>query len=199
MFTGIIEAVGEVLSLEAQGKNIIIWVKSPISDQLTADQSVSHNGICLTIEEINNGSHRVTAIDETVNKTSLCDLKKGHRVNLERSMMMNGRIDGHIVQGHVDGTAVCSGKKDADGSVEFRFRIEARFAPLIVEKGSICLDGISLTAFDISNNEFSVAIIPYTFEHTNFSSIIENSLVNIEFDILGKYVNRMLELHRLNG
>ena len=194
MFTGIIEAFGIVHSIEKQGTNTTFWISSPISDELEIDQSVAHNGVCLTIEEVKEGRHRVTAIEETLKKTNLAEWQEGILVNLERCMTFNGRIDGHIVQGHVDTTAVCIDKKDADGSWELRFRIPARFAPLVIEKGSISLNGISLTVFNIDEDAFSVAIIPYTYTHTNIQQVNQGSTVNIEFDIIGKYVNRMLAL-----
>ncbi len=194
MFTGIIEASGTIHSIEKQGTNTTFLISSPISAQLKIDQSVSHNGVCLTVEEVKEGMHRVTAIEETLKKTNLSTWQPGTFVNLERCMTMNGRIDGHIVQGHVDTTATCLEKKDADGSWEFRFQFPEQFAALIIEKGSISLNGISLTVFNARNNSFSVAIIPYTYTHTNMQQVKEGSAVNIEFDMIGKYVNRMLAL-----
>ena len=194
MFTGIIEAFGIIQSIDKQGTNATFWISSPISHELKIDQSVSHNGVCLTVEEVKEGLHRVTAIEETLKKTNLSAWQQGTLVNLERCMMMNGRIDGHIVQGHVDTTAVCIEKKDADGGWEFRFRFPMEFAALIIEKGSVSLNGISLTVFNVDSNSFSVAIIPYTYTHTNIQQVKEGSTVNIEFDMIGKYVNRMLAL-----
>lgn len=194
MFTGIIEAFGTIHFIEKQGTNTTFWIASPISNELKADQSVSHNGVCLTVEEIKEGIHKVTAIDETLKKTDLSTWQQGTLVNLERCMTMNGRIDGHIVQGHVDTTAVCTEKKDADGSWEFRFQFPKQFAALIIEKGSVSLNGISLTVFNADTNSFSVAVIPYTYTHTNIQQVREGSTVNIEFDMIGKYVNRMLAL-----
>ncbi|WP_018611415.1 riboflavin synthase [Segetibacter koreensis] len=194
MFTGIIEAFGIIQSIDKQGTNATFWISSPISHELKIDQSVSHNGVCLTVEEVKEGLHRVTAIEETLKKTNLSVWQQGTLVNLERCMMMNGRIDGHIVQGHVDTTAVCIEKKDADGSWEFRFEFPSEFAALIIEKGSVSLNGISLTVFNVDGNSFSVAIIPYTYTHTNIQQVKEGSTVNIEFDMIGKYVNRMLAL-----
>ncbi|MCW3107475.1 MAG: riboflavin synthase [Segetibacter sp.] len=196
MFTGIIEAFGIVHSIERQGTNTTFWISSPISNELKIDQSVSHNGVCLTVEEVNEGRHRVTAIEETLKKTNLSRWQEGTLVNLERCMTLNGRIDGHIVQGHVDTTAVCIEKKDADGSWEFRFKFPVEFGTLVIEKGSISLNGISLTVFNVAANAFSVAIIPYTYTHTNIQQIKEGSTVNIEFDMIGKYVNRMLALQK---
>lgn len=194
MFTGIIEAFGTVQSHEGQGTNATFWISSPISQELKIDQSVSHNGVCLTVEDVKEGMHRVTAIEETLKKTELGTWEKGTLVNIERCMMMNGRIDGHIVQGHVDTTAVCVEKKDANGSWEFRFQFPQQFASLVIEKGSISLNGISLTIFNVVDNLFSVAIIPYTYNHTNIQKVKEGSSVNLEFDIIGKYVNRILSL-----
>lgn len=194
MFTGIIETMGMVESIEKEGSNSIFWLNSPLSNTFKIDQSVAHNGVCLTIDQLSEGKHRVTAISETLEKTELGSWKLGALVNLERCMVMNGRIDGHIVQGHVDCTATCLEKVDKDGSWEFRFRIPPQFSALIIEKGSICLNGISLTIFNVSIDEFSVAIIPYTFTHTNIGTIEVGMSVNIEFDIIGKYANRIAEL-----
>lgn len=197
MFTGIIEAFGVIHSMEKQGTNVTFWISSPVSDELKTDQSVAHNGACLTVEEVKEGRHKVTAIEETIKKTNLSTWKQGTLVNLERCMMMNGRIDGHIVQGHVDTIATCVQKKDADGSWEFQFEFPSHFAALVIEKGSISVNGISLTVFNVDNNSFSVAIIPYTYTHTNIQQVKEGSTVNIEFDMIGKYVNRMLAIPKL--
>jgi riboflavin synthase len=194
MFTGIIEAFGIIHSIERQGTNVTFRILSPISNELKVDQSVSHNGVCLTVEDVKEGVHSVTAIEETLKKTNLLAWEEGTLVNLERCMTMNGRIDGHIVQGHVDTTAICTEKKDADGSWEFSFQFPKQFSPLVIEKGSISLNGISLTIFNVDDSSFSVAIIPYTYSHTNIQQVKEGSTVNIEFDIIGKYVNRMLAL-----
>ena len=196
MFTGIIEAFGTVDSVENNGANSTFWISSPISGQLKIDQSVSHNGVCLTVEEVTDKRHRVTAVEETLKKTNLRDWQPGVLVNLERCMTFNGRIDGHIVQGHVDATAVCESKKDANGSWEFKFRFPAAFAPLVIEKGSISLNGISLTVFDVTGSTFSVAIIPYTYTHTNIHQLSLGDTANVEFDLIGKYVNRMLALRQ---
>lgn len=194
MFTGIIEAFGIVQSVERQGTNVTYQILSPISDELKVDQSVSHNGVCLTVEDVKQGIHRVTAIEETLKKTDLSTWKEGTFVNLERSMKMNGRIDGHIVQGHVDTTANCIRKIDAGGSWVFTFEFSPEFASLVIEKGSISINGISLTVFNVDRNLFSVAIIPYTYTHTNIQQVHEGGVVNIEFDMIGKYVNRMIAL-----
>lgn len=194
MFTGIIKCSGKITGINVSGSNKIFWIESTISGELKVDESVAHDGVCLTIEEITGNTYRVTAIKETLDKTNLDEWKTGYVVNLERSLQMNGRIDGHIVQGHVDTTAVCIDKKVLDGSTEFTFRFKKRFSPLIIEKGSVCVNGISLTAYNASKNKFTVAIIPYTLQHTNLSSIEEGSRVNIEFDMLGKYVQRALTI-----
>lgn len=194
MFTGIIESLGKVREAASQGTNRTFWIESSISEELKADQSISHNGVCLTVEEVKDGAHRVTAIEETLQKTNLESWQRGHLVNLERCLIMNGRLDGHIVQGHVDTTAVCTERKDLDGSWEFRFEFPKKFARLVIEKGSISLNGISLTIFNVKKSRFDVAIIPYTFEHTNMQSIHPGSLVNLEFDIIGKYVHRINSL-----
>jgi len=195
MFTGIIEAEGVVQNVSDDRTNKIFWIKSTISSQLRIDESLSHNGVCLTIEDVNDNAHRVTAIQETLDRTNLQNWKEGDIINLERSMQMNGRIDGHIVQGHVDGTGSCISTKDLGGSFEYMFSFDEDKGALIIEKGSICVNGVSLTAFNVTKNAFTVAIIPYTFEHTNFKNIKEGDLVNLEFDMLGKYVVRMIQLN----
>ncbi|MBC6490185.1 riboflavin synthase [Flavihumibacter stibioxidans] len=191
MFTGIIEAMGTITRIEDSGTNRIFWLESPISQELSIDQSVSHDGVCLTIDAIEPGKHRVTAIAETLLKTNLSQWAEGNLVNLERSMLMNGRLDGHIVQGHVDCTAICISRHDKNGSWEYRFSIPAEFAALIIEKGSITINGTSLTLYDITDTEFSVSIIPYTFENTDIQKVFPGSAVNIEFDIIGKYIRRL--------
>jgi riboflavin synthase len=192
MFTGIIEATGRVETIVTEGTGKVIWVTSPISTELKADQSLSHNGVCLTVEQVQNGSHRVTAILETLSKTDIGTWQPGTIVNLERCMQLNGRLDGHIVQGHVDTTGTCLSISDRQGSSEYRFSYPAAFRGLIIEKGSICVNGISLTAFNVTDDQFSVAIIPYTHEHTNISAIVKDSTVNLEFDVVGKYIQRLL-------
>lgn len=193
MFTGIIESIGKVQEVIASGSNKSFWIESPISAQLKADQSVSHNGVCLTVEEVRENSHRVTAIDETLKKTNLGNWESGTLVNLERCLQVNGRLDGHLVQGHVDATAVCTRVKEKDGSREYEFDFPGKFGSLVVEKGSVCIDGISLTAFGVKKKRFRVAIIPYTFEHTNARDWKEGSQVNIEFDMMGKYIIKYLQ------
>ena len=192
MFTGIIESLGRVEKVEVHGTNKTFYIASPLSVSFKIDQSVSHNGVCLTVEAVENGVHRVTAIEETLIKSNLGDWQRGDVVNIEQCMQMNGRLDGHIVQGHVDATALCIERKDLNGSWEFRFRIPEEFTTLIIEKGSIAVNGISLTVFNVGSDTFSVAIIPYTFEHTNMQYVYEETTVNIEFDIIGKYIQRML-------
>ena len=197
MFTGIIETTGEIIEVTTSGMNKTFWIKSSISDDLKVDQSVSHNGVCLTVEEILASSHRVTAIDETLRKTELGTWTAGTIVNLERCLKFNDRIDGHMVQGHVDGLATCKAIDDKDGSTLLTFSIAKNFAHLIIEKGSIGINGISLTVFDVTENGFSVAIIPYTWNHTNLKSLYVGKQVNIEFDIMGKYISRYMALRDL--
>lgn len=194
MFTGIIETTGIVRKISTSGTNKSFEIESNIAHELKVDQSLSHNGVCLTIEKLEDNTHRVTAIEETLKKTNLGELKEGSEVNLERCMLMNGRIDGHIVQGHVDDTAVCTSVIEKNGSWEYEFQFNEKFAALVIEKGSICLNGISLTIFDVQKNGFKVAIIPYTFEHTNIKHIKAGDAVNIEFDVIGKYILRQNEI-----
>lgn len=194
MFTGIIESTGRVSKVETQGTNRTFWIESLISKELKIDQSISHNGVCLTVEEVKENIHRVTAIAETLDKTNLGHWQEGTEVNLERCMPMNGRLDGHIVQGHVDTTAILAEQKDMDGSWLLSFSFPEHFAALVIEKGSISINGISLTVFNVSKERLSVAIIPYTYEHTNLRFLSPGDTVNIEFDMIGKYVNRYLQL-----
>ena len=194
MFTGIIENTGVVKEIISTGTNKTFWITSPLSVELKVDQSVSHNGVCLTVEAIENGMHRVTAIEETLVKTQLNQWAINTQINVERCMQMNGRLDGHIVQGHVDTVATCIAAIVKEGSWEYSFQIANNFAALIIEKGSIAINGISLTIFNVGHNLFSVAIIPYTFNNTNMQFLKKGNLVNIEFDMIGKYINRMQEL-----
>jgi riboflavin synthase len=194
MFTGIIETMGQVEAVLPSGTNTSFWISSPISQELQIDQSLSHNGVCLTVEEVVNDRHRVTAIQETLNKTNLGQWNQGDWMNLERCMVMNGRLDGHIVQGHVDTTGHCVSVKPLEGSYLYRFSFPESFGHLIVEKGSICLNGTSLTLFDIGRSEFSVAIIPYTYDHTSINMVKPGDAVNLEFDLVGKYLARMASL-----
>lgn len=192
MFTGIIETMASVEKLRKEGSNLHITLSSDITKELKIDQSVSHNGVCLTVVNINGNQYTVTAIDETLQRSNLGEIKKGDLLNLERCMSANGRFDGHIVQGHVDTTATCVSVKDLNGSWEFKFEHPTQKDFVTVEKGSITINGVSLTVGASSENSFSVFIIPYTFEHTNFKNITIGSRVNLEFDIIGKYVARLL-------
>ncbi|WP_026899098.1 riboflavin synthase [Daejeonella oryzae] len=192
MFTGIIETLGRVISLQKEESNLHITIGSSISEELKIDQSVSHNGVCLTVVELKPGEHTVTAISETLEKSNLGNLSVGDLVNLERCMQMNGRLDGHIVQGHVDQTAVCIALVDMHGSWLYTFQYDVSMGNVTVEKGSVCVNGISLTVVNSADDHFSVAIIPYTFEHTNLQKVGPGSVVNLEFDIIGKYVSRLL-------
>ncbi len=194
MFTGIIEALGVVKEVVISGSNHSFRIQSPLSTSLKVDQSVSHNGVCLTVEAVEGDNHLVTAIDETIKKTALGQWREGTLVNLERCLALNARLDGHFVQGHVDSTGTCIRKLEKDGSWEFEIAFPSHFAELIIEKGSICVNGISLTAFNVTNNQFTVAIIPYTYEHTNINQVKEGSVVNLEFDLIGKYITRKLSL-----
>jgi riboflavin synthase len=194
MFTGIIEQKGIIKDVIINGTNRSFHVESPLSHELKVDQSVSHDGVCLTVEQVTSNMHIVTAIEETLKKTNLSTWKIGTIVNLERCLQFNGRIDGHIVQGHVDTTATCNKLIEKDGSWEYSFQFDKKFASLIIEKGSITINGTSLTCFNINENEFTVAIIPYTYHHTNISYLKVGSIVNIEFDMIGKYVNRIQQV-----
>lgn len=192
MFTGIIETLGKVTNLQQDLDNLHISVASSISDDLKIDQSIAHNGVCLTVVELKAGEHTVTAIAETLSKTNLSELQVGDLVNLERCMQMNGRLDGHIVQGHADQTARCTELIHREGSWEYTFEYDAAQGNITVEKGSICVNGISLTVFNSRDNGFSVAIIPYTYDHTNLQNVKKGSIVNLEFDIIGKYVSKLV-------
>jgi riboflavin synthase len=196
MFTGIIEALGTVTTVEMKGTNKTLWIASPISASLKVDQSLSHDGVCLTVEAIDDGTHQVTAVKETLEKSNLCQLRAGDTINLERCLTMNGRLDGHIVQGHVDGTGVLVSKESLEGSWELTFSFEPEFAALVIEKGSISLNGVSLTVFNVSDSKFSVAIIPYTYEHTNINRLRPGNRVNLEFDMIGKYIQRNIMLSK---
>jgi len=188
MFTGIIETIGEVSKITTDGSNFNFTIKSPISKLLKIDQSVSHNGVCLTVVELHENAHVVTAIQETLNKTNLKELNVGSKVNLERCTKIGDRLDGHIVQGHVDGLAICKQIQNRNGSWEFTFDGEKEIEILTVNKGSISINGVSLTVVETKGQQFSVAIIPYTFENTIFNEIKVGDSVNIEYDIIGKYV-----------
>ena len=202
MFSGIVETAAKVVAIKKNGGNIDITLECPFANELRIDQSVAHNGVCLTVVDLpGNGTYTVTAIKETLDRSNLGMLKPGDLVNLERSMLMNGRLDGHIVQGHVDQTAVCSAIEDADGSRYYTFRYDvnpemAGKGYATVEKGSVTVNGVSLTVCNSRRDSFQVAIIPYTFENTNFKNIEVGSVVNIEFDIIGKYLSRLMEFSK---
>lgn len=199
MFTGIIEAEGHVENIEQEGTNFHFTIASSISDELKIDQSLAHDGVCLTVVALAPGKHTVTAIEETMKRTRLGQWQAGTVVNLERAMRPNGRLDGHMVQGHVDKVGECISVEDVDGSWYYRFRYEPAPEHLLVDKGSVCVNGVSLTVVDPTDDEFSVAIIPYTYEHTNFHQLKPGSQVNLEFDIIGKYIARHLALYQERG
>ncbi|HBB07561.1 MAG TPA: riboflavin synthase [Bacteroides sp.] len=199
MFSGIIEEYAEVVRVEKDQENLHLTLKCSFVDELKIDQSVSHNGVCLTVVKIENGTYTVTAMRETIERSNIGLLQAGDKVNVERSMMMNGRLDGHIVQGHVDLTAECIDIKDADGSWYYTFKYPfnrelAQRGYMTVDKGSVTVNGVSLTVCNPTEDTFQVAIIPYTYEHTNFHTFRVGSIVNIEFDILGKYISRIMQL-----
>jgi riboflavin synthase len=193
MFSGIIETSGEVTAIQKDQNNIHLSVRSDFTSELKIDQSIAHNGICLTVVDIKNDSYTVTAIEETIKKTNIGSLSVGDKINLERCLRVGDRLDGHIVQGHVDQTAVCKEVKEQNGSWMFTFEYDASQNNITVEKGSVCVNGVSLTVVDSKDNSFSVCIIPYTFEHTNFKSIKAGTIVNLEFDILGKYISKLMK------
>jgi len=194
MFTGIIETLGTIEELRKEGDNLHITVHSSITNELKIDQSVSHNGVCLTVVGINNDSYLVTAIRETLDKTNLSDWKESDSINLERGMKLGDRLDGHIVQGHVDQTGICKSIENANGSWYYTFEYDTDLNNITIEKGSITVNGVSLTVVNSKRNEFSVAIIPYTYEHTNFKNFTIGTKINLEFDVIGKYVSRLHNL-----
>jgi riboflavin synthase len=196
MFTGIIETTGRVVKTEKQGTNMRLLIKSSLATELKIDQSISHDGVCLTVTSLEEGAHWVTAIDETLKKSSLKNLSNGALVNLERCMLNNGRFDGHIVQGHVDQTGIVRSIRDEQGSWLFEIEYDPSLDNITVEKGSIAVNGVSLTCFNASDGCFTVAIIPYTFDHTNFSRLQKGDIVNLEFDIIGKYVKKLIGARR---
>ncbi len=193
MFTGIIESLGVVQQLERDRGNLHISINSPITQELKIDQSVAHNGVCLTVVSLDGNAYTVTAIDETLQKSNLGELKVGDKVNLERAMVLGSRLDGHIVQGHVDQTGKCIAVVEKDGSWFFSFQYDTAQNNVTIEKGSITIDGVSLTVVDSGKNTFSVAIIPYTYENTRFNTYKVGSTVNLEFDVIGKYVARIMQ------
>ena len=190
MFTGIIESLGKITDLKVDRGNIDFTIVSDISKELKVDQSVSHNGVCLTVTDTNNNTHTVTAVKETLDKSSLTNFSVNDLINLERAMKLGERLDGHLVQGHVDGVAKCLGISVNDGSWIYKFEFDISNEMLLIEKGSICINGVSLTVFDIAENTFKVTIIPYTYENTSFKTLKEGDIVNIEFDMIGKYLAR---------
>jgi riboflavin synthase len=196
MFTGIIESLGKVEKLEKEGSNLHITISSTLSSALKIDQSVSHNGVCLTVVNIENDQYIVTAIEETLVRTNLGLLKIGDTVNLERAMLSSARLDGHMVQGHVDATATCLGVEERDGSWYYRFNYQPSPEHLLVDKGSICINGVSLTVVEPIEDTFSVAIIPYTYANTTFKNLKKGSTINLEFDIIGKYIGRYFEVYK---
>jgi len=193
MFTGIIEELGEVTELVQDKDNLHITVKSALSKELKIDQSLAHNGVCLTVVKLGDNTHTITAIKETIDKSNIGELRIGTKVNLERAMQLGARLDGHIVQGHVDQTAVCTEVKELEGSWLYTFSYDNSYNNLTIEKGSITVNGVSLTVVDSKKESFSVAIIPYTYENTNFHQFKVNDTINLEFDVIGKYVARLLQ------
>lgn len=194
MFTGIIETLGVVTNIENEQENLHLTIRSNFTSELKIDQSVAHNGVCLTVVDINNDEYKVTAIKETLDKTTIGTLKIAESVNLERGMKLGDRLDGHIVQGHVDETGICMDRKDQNGSTIFTFSYNSDKNNITIEKGSITVNGVSLTVVNSKKNEFSVAIIPYTIAHTTFKDIQKETVVNLEFDVIGKYVSRLTNL-----
>ena len=190
MFTGIIESLGKITNVKADRGNIDFTIESEISKELKIDQSVSHNGVCLTVTEKSDNTHTVTAVKETLDKSSLKNFSVDDLINLERAMKLGERLDGHLVQGHVDGVARCISVSVNDGSWIYQFEFDVKNEMLLIEKGSICINGVSLTVFDIVKNTFKVTIIPYTYENTSFKKLKEGDIVNIEFDMIGKYLAR---------
>jgi len=195
MFTGIIEALGTVEKLEREGSNVHLTIQSSISDAFKVDQSVAHNGVCLTVVAIGEQQHTVTAVEETLQRSNLGDLEVGDTINLERAMLGNARLDGHIVQGHVDATGVCTKVQEVEGSWYFHFEYPENEDHLLVDKGSISINGVSLTVVNPGINTFSVAVIPYTYEHTTFRDMEVGDRINLEFDIIGKYIARYTKLY----
>ena len=202
MFSGIVEEAAIVKAIEHEQGNVHLTLGCSFVNELKIDQSISHNGVCLTVVHLTEDSYTVTAIRETLDRSNLGLLQTGDKVNLERSMLMNGRLDGHIVQGHVDQTAVCTDVREADGSRYYAFaytsdKVMAQQGYMTVEKGSVCVNGVSLTVCNSQENSFEVAIIPYTFEHTNFSDIQQGTIVNLEFDIIGKYISKLITFNSI--
>lgn len=196
MFTGIIETLGELKDVRTENGNVYLQVSSALAPELKIDQSLAHEGICLTVTHIEGDTHTVCAVPETIQKTSIGSWTAGRKINLERCMLMNGRLDGHIVQGHVDTVGTCIKRIDEAGAWRFVFQFAPEFAHLLIEKGSVCINGVSLTCFHVGADSFEVTIIPYTYEHTSFQAMQVGQRVNLEFDVLGKYIARFRELGR---
>lgn len=199
MFTGIVENTALLVQKNIVQGNLVLWFESSIVQELKIDQSVMHNGICLTVDDINASQYRITAIEETISKTNIGDWKVGDKVNIERCVALGARLDGHIVQGHVDDIAICSGREEKEGSIVFTFKINPKFSALVIEKGSVALDGISLTCHHITEDTFNVSLIPYTLSHTNANAWLVGSKVNIEFDVLGKYIAKLYQKSNPSG
>jgi riboflavin synthase len=199
MFTGIVENTALLVQKNLIQGNLVLWFESTIVQELKIDQSVMHNGICLTVDDINASQYRITAIEETISKTNIGDWNEGDIVNIERCVALGARLDGHIVQGHVDDVAVCSGREEKEGSIVFSFKIHPKFSALVIEKGSVALDGISLTCHQITEDTFNVSLIPYTLSHTNANAWQVGSKVNIEFDVLGKYIAKLYHKSNPSG
>ena len=198
MFTGIVESLGKITNINLEEGNVDFTIKSSISKELKIDQSVSHNGVCLTVVDVKNDTHTVTAVKETLDKSSLKNFNEGDSINLERAMKLGERLDGHMVQGHVDGVAKCIEVNLNEGSWIYKFEFDKNWQSLLIEKGSVCINGVSLTVFGINDNTFCVTIIPYTFENTSFKELNPGDLVNIEFDMVGKYLSRFYQLKNNN-
>ena len=198
MFTGIVESLGKITNINLEEGNVDFTIESSISKELKIDQSVSHNGVCLTIVDVKNDTHTVTAVKETLDKSSLKNFNEGDSINLERAMKLGERLDGHMVQGHVDGVAKCIEVNLNEGSWVYKFEFDKNWQSLLIEKGSVCINGVSLTVFGINDNTFCVTIIPYTFENTSFKELKSGDLVNIEFDMVGKYLSRFYQLKNNN-
>ena len=198
MFTGIVESLGKITNISLEEGNVDFTIKSSISEELKIDQSVSHNGVCLTVVDVKNDTHTVTAVKETLDKSSLKNFNEGDSMNLERAMKLGERLDGHMVQGHVDGVAKCIEVNLNEGSWIYKFEFDKNWQSLLIEKGSVCINGVSLTVFGINDNTFCVTIIPYTFENTSFKELKPGDLVNIEFDMVGKYLSRFYQLKNNN-
>ena len=198
MFTGIVESLGKITNINLEEGNVDFTIESSISKELKIDQSVSHNGVCLTVIDVKNDTHTVTAVKETLDKSSLKNFNEGDTMNLERAMKLGERLDGHMVQGHVDGVAKCIEVNLNEGSWIYKFEFDKNWQSLLIEKGSVCINGVSLTVFGINDNTFCVTIIPYTFENTSFKELKPGDLVNIEFDMVGKYLSRFYQLKNNN-